>query len=123
MDKRIKWTSHKGVKILMNDYQGLQGKMLLNQVDACVYFITKSETKDILLLVNIENAEVSKASMIKFTEASKQIKHSCKKIALIGLTPIKRKITNIINTVTGLGAIGFKTEFEAKNWLISTKIA
>ena len=119
MDKRIKWIHHKGTKILMNNYQGLQGELLLNQVDACVYKIKKSEAKGILLLVDIENAEVSKASVIKFTEAAKQIKGKCKKIALVGLTPVKRKIAIIINKMTGLEATGFETEIKAKNWLIS----
>ena len=119
MDYRIRWITHKGKKILVNDYHGMEGKNLLAQIDTCVLYIKKSKQKDIFLLVNVEHVEVSTASQLKFAEAAKHIKTYCKKTAVIGLTPIKRKIVNAINAITGLGAKGFQTDIEAKNWLIS----
>lgn len=119
MDYRIRWMTYKGKKILVNDYHGMEGKKLLSQIDMCVLFIIKSKEKEISLLVNVEHVEVSKASQLKFAEAARHIKKYCKKTAVIGLTPTKRKIVNAINAITGLGAKGFKTDLEAKNWLIS----
>ena len=119
MDYRIRWITYKGKKILVNDYHGMEGKNLLDQIDICVLYIVKSKEKEISLLVNLEHVEVSTASQLKFAEAARHIKEYCKKTAVIGLTPIKRKILNAINAITGLGAKGFKTDIEAKNWLIS----
>ncbi len=121
MSERIRWLNHKGVKILLNDYNGLEGENLLKQIDISVLYINQTKKDDLLLLIDILNIEVSKESQLKFAEAGKQIKKQCKKIAVIGLTPVKRNIVNIINKITGLGAVGMKTEIMAKNWLVSNQ--
>lgn len=118
MDSIIRWINHKGAKILVNDYHGLQGQNLINNIDACVHFVIKSKEKEIFLLINVEKTEVSVESQLKFASGAKQIKGHCKKIAVIGLTPVKRNIVNAINKITGLGARGFDTEIKARNWLV-----
>ena len=119
MAQRIRWINHRGVRILVNDYNGLLGKKLIEQIDLCVLFIKQSKKNDILLLIDVYNVEVSKESQLKFAEAAKQVKEYCNKIAIIGLTPVKRNIVTIINKITGLGAVGMKTDIIAKNWLVS----
>ncbi len=121
MSARIRWINHKGVKILVNDYNGLQGKNLLKQIDLCVLFIKQTKKNDILLLIDILNVEVSKESQIKFAGAAKQVKEHCKKVAIIGLTPVKRTIINTINKITGLGGICMKNDIMAKNWLTTNQ--
>lgn len=119
MAERIRWINHKGIKILINDYNGLQGNGLLKQIELCVLYIKQAKKNDILLLIDVLNTEVSKESQLKFAEAAKQIKEHCTKVAIIGLTPVKRTIVNVINKVTGLGAVGMKSDIIAKNWLVT----
>lgn len=119
MINRIRWINHKGVKILVNDYNGLQGKNLLNQIDLCVQYIKQSKKNDLLLLIDIHNVEVSAQSQLKFAEAAKQVAENCAKVAVIGLTPVKRKIVAIISKITGIGATGMETDIMAKDWLIT----
>jgi len=116
---RVRWVTHRGNKILVNNYHGLTGEKLLSFIDYCVHHIKKTGKSDILLLIDVEKTEVSTASQLKFAEASRKIKNSCSKVAVIGLTDIKRKIVNAINKVTGLEAKVFKTALEARNWLTS----
>ena len=117
MSDRIHWTNHRSVKILVNNYHGLQGEALLEQIDLCVEYIQASGRKDILLLVDVTDVEVSMEGWLRFAGASKQIKGFCKRVAVIGLTPVKANILNAINGVVGLGAKGIKDEQRAKNWL------
>jgi hypothetical protein len=118
MPERIRWIQHKGIKALLNDYRYMEGRKLLDQVDACVEHIVSSGKNDIVLLLDIEKVEVSSRSQLKFAAAAKQVKPHCKRTAIAGLDDVKRNILGIVNKVTGMNALGFKTELEAKDWLI-----
>lgn len=118
MDYRVQWITHKGTKILENNYHGLQGKQLQEQITKCVDFVVGSGKNDILLLVNVEGVEVSTATQLWFAQAAKTVKPYCSRTAVVGLNPIKQKILNAINGIVRLGAEGKPTELDAKNWLV-----
>ena len=48
----------------------------------------------------------------------KQIKSYTAKVGVIGMTPIKMRILNAVIQITSINAKGFKTELEAKEWLV-----
>lgn len=119
MVERLRWKTHKGERVLIADFFGMQVEKDLNdQAEAATQSILELNKNDLLLLVNVANTLDSKSSQIKFAECAKRLKPCCKKIAVTGLTPVKQAIVGVINKITNLGIRGFATETEACDWLI-----
>ena len=119
MAERTKMRNHKGTLILIADFFGIQNeKELIDDAGVVTATITQMKRTDIRLLVNVTNTNDSKAAQLKFAECAKQLRPYCQKIAVIGITPVKTGIVNIINKFMNLGIKSFPTEQAACDWLI-----
>ena len=120
MAKEPYFAHYKGVKILVTDFGGLQGKELVDAADRAIDFVKRLEKKDLNVLVNVINTEDSPKAQLKFAEAAKVINPYSHKIAVVGLTIIKNAIMNVIIKITGADIKGFKDLETAKNWVTDT---
>jgi len=116
---RLKWITYKEIEILIQDYTGLEGDDIARIMPAMTDQILKSDKKDILNIVDIRDSFGNKAAVNAFIKYSKIIKHLLKKTAALGVTGVKKVLLNSINMVSSVGARAFKSDEEAKEWLIS----
>jgi len=72
----------------------------------------------LLVLINIQYSTDTKHTQIAFRKAGAQIRPVAHKIAVVGLTPVKRILLNAVVRATNIRARGFSDPTSAKNWLI-----
>ena len=120
MNNRITWSQFQGKKILSADFSGLiSERNLVEQVEQTLRFINEKCDSNSLIFIDITNTNNSVKSQIKFTEAAKQIERKSKKVAVIGLTPVKNLVLGVINKLTSLVIKPFKDKESAYKWLIA----
>ncbi|MFH1459561.1 MAG: STAS/SEC14 domain-containing protein [Candidatus Omnitrophota bacterium] len=120
MGNRIKWIVYKNKRILFHDYSGIrgfqgEGEQLAQEVNE---FVEKLTEYNILELVDVRNSFGDLESVKRLKEISKRLKPRIKKSAVIGVSGIKKVILDAINTFSERKIKPFKTEEEAKEWLI-----
>lgn len=114
----IEWVSHKGKKILVIDYSGLEIADQLEQIKKAVNILVKSGNKDNLSLTDVSKTNLTQefAEMAKIM--GKQSALVTKKAAIVGVTGIRKIILNTVNSISGNSRKPFDTVEEAKDWLV-----
>ena len=118
-ESRMKWITYKGKDILYEDYTNLTGNQIAQLVPAITKITLDKEYKDILLLLDFSNSFANKEATNAFGESGKISKDSLKKTAVLGITGVKKVLLNFVNKVSKVDAKPFKSDEEAKEWLIS----
>jgi len=118
-ESRMKWITYKGKDILYEDYTNLTGEQIAELVPVITKITNDKDYKDILLLLDFTNSFANKEAVNAFGESGKDSKDRLKKTAVLGITGVKKVLLNFVNKVSKVDANPFKSEEEAKDWLIS----
>lgn len=113
----IEWISHKGKKILLIDYSGLEGEAQTKQIEDAVDTLIKTGHKDNLTLTDISKIAISKEFTDKAQLMGKKSALVTKKAAIVGVTGIRKVILQTVNTFSGNQRKPFDSVEEAKDWL------
>ncbi len=119
MSERVKWLDHKGKKTLYNDYTNLAGDEMLKPIKELGDHLDNLDEKEILPLLDFRNSYANKANVEALRKSGERNKQLFKKVAVLGITGVKKVFLHMVNKLTGIGANPFDTEEEAKDWLIS----
>lgn len=117
---RCQYITHKGIRLLFADYTGLHGDELLNTIKQATQMMLDHQEGDLLFLGDFSNTYVDDTIMAYLqNDESKRAAKKSKKIAVTGITGLKKLFMNMYNTVTGGGARAFENQTAAKDYLIS----
>lgn len=115
--ERIQKIQYKGKEILYIIYDGLnEAEMiaLMNQVEKIIL----SDNKPHLQLLNLTNTFGTPGFMAAAKEFGKRTRHLTLKSAAVGVTGVKALLLKSYNLVSGSDLKAFKTEEEAKEYLV-----
>jgi hypothetical protein len=115
---RIQKIQYQGKEILYANYQGIIGedKMIavLNEAERVIL----ADNKPHLQLVNISDAFATPGFMTAAKKFGKTTQSLTTKSAIVGITGVKVLLLKSYNFVSGEKLIPFKTEEEAKKYLV-----
>jgi len=114
----VHWIEYQNKKILFVDYYGLDGDKLIQTLHEALRIVTLTPGKT-LILYNFKGTSVNQNFMNEAKATSKPDGESqVEKAAIIGIDPLKALLLNGYNRVTGQKIKSFKSEDDAKEWLI-----
>lgn len=119
MNDRIKWIEHNGIKILLNDYRGLRGPEFVQIIKESENIVLNSGQKNVYVINDVTDSTMNDDS----TNAAKKWENICKekgidmKLALVGLTGIKKTLASLIKR----NAYFASNLDDAKEWLVKQK--
>jgi hypothetical protein len=115
-----KFITYAGREILFADHVGLRGEALLQSLQQATQKAIEAPQNDLLLLADYTDTYVNDEIMAYLTgEESKQVAKKARKIAVVGVTGIKKIFLNTYNLVTGSGTRAFNDLESAKQYLVS----
>ena len=121
----VEWIQYQGKPILYVDERKLRGHELIENLDQTFNVIGKSHD-DLVILINEEDAYISQEYHDRSKELTKAARleseakghYKVRKTAIVGLDPVKAFLLSGYNRDTEQNIKAFKTEAEAKEWLI-----
>ena len=115
----IEWITYKGKQILYCDYHEYGAQEQLKMLEEQVKMIEQA-SQPVLLLVNLEGTYLTPEAMQYLKEHLSVNNKKLKKIALLGVSGLKKIIVNSIGkAINEFKQEMFATMDEAKEWLVS----
>ncbi len=115
---RMKYVTHKGMEIEINDFTNLRGDRFASIIKANTQISLNSDKRDLLGIIDVSNSYINKETLNAFNESGEATKHLIAKTAVVGVTGLKKIFLNVVNKFTKLEAKPFDTIEEAKDWLV-----
>ncbi|MBN1801952.1 MAG: hypothetical protein JW891_10625 [Candidatus Lokiarchaeota archaeon] len=113
-----KWENYKGQQILICDYRNLRGKEYIAAIEENLSNARRSNRTDLLILTDIRDSVVDVEVSNKLKELAGDIKKITKKMAIVGLTGLKKLMLKFLNKVASMNIKPFEDINVAKEWLI-----
>ena len=116
MSERVKWIEHKGLKILLDDYNDLPEAEFIAEIKETCKLIIESEDKVVFSLANMTGVRITDVTR----QAGQEIVDSAEAkgitiyITMVGLSKIQRIIANAVVKDVYFA----KDEEDAKEWLL-----
>lgn len=115
---RCTTVTYQGQDIQIFNYEGLRGTELLETVRAATQIMLNGAPDTLLVLANFTNTYIDDQVIGYLTNAeSRAASKNTKKIAVVGVTGLKKLFFNTYNAVTFTQAKAFDTVEEAKDYL------
>ncbi len=121
LNDRMFLIEHKGIKIVVSDYSGLQGFDFINQIktnDSYVIRSGREKGEKYLILTDIRDAGVTKDVLAQFRSTVNDIKPFVKASAIVGVEGFKKHFLNFINVSSAFKTKAFSDPEQAKEWLV-----
>ena len=119
MAEQLKWETHHGQEILINDYSDQHADELLQTLLENTKAIRELKQDELRLLVIVRGVMANKELVGTWKKVAAEDKHIYKKVAVVGITGLLSTFLWAINTFSGIGAKPFDEEAEAFEWLAS----
>ncbi|HEX3043124.1 MAG TPA: hypothetical protein VHY08_00095 [Bacillota bacterium] len=121
----VEWIEYQGKPILYVDFRGMNSERLSQCLES-IFKAIRESVNDIVILANQENITISSDFLGKAKELTKESRKESettgrfkvKKIAMVGVKGIASFLLYSYNLATGQNIVDFKTEEEAKEWLV-----
>jgi hypothetical protein len=118
--ERIQQINYKNKKLLYGNHSGLRGKELVENVSNLSKKVLLSDESEILVLSNFSDTYANEElSEYLRSQEVKMTGQKMTKIAVVGITGIKKIFLNVYNQFIGGKTKAFETEDEAKEWLVA----
>lgn len=117
---KSRWTEYNGKKIFYQDFSNLFYNLqaVKNELAAVEEIVLKEPENSVLVISDFTNTEVTGELLPIMNEASKVTKDHVHKVAVLGISGIKRTFGDLLSRLTGQSLMYFSNEVDAKNWLI-----
>ncbi len=112
------WIDYKGEKILVNRYADLDFEQLIAAVEDNRQAILLDGEKGLRVLLEIEDSFGNREVVTAFKQAGVSLRPYIDKAAVVGVKGVQKFFLNLVNNVSGLGAMAFDEREEALQWLI-----
>lgn len=116
---RSKWIEHKGRKIFYQDFSGLffNYTAVKEELAAVQEVVIAQPLGSLLVFSNFTDTTIAGDLMTVLNESSRLTKDYVAKTAVVGVTGIKRHLTDMLTKLTGQPLKYFDDEYAAKEWL------
>ncbi len=117
---RSYWLEHKGKKIFYQDFsrQFYNSTAVIAELEE-VQKVVKAEPRgSLLVLTDLRDTNVGPDVLPAMNAASAATKDHIHKTAVLGVTGMKRKLADMLSTLTGQSLKYFDDIEAAKNWLV-----
>ena len=110
---------HKSKTILLFDYEGLRGEELLLTIKKATQRMLDAQPGELLVLANFTNTYLNDEIIGYLTSSeSKTASKNAKKLAVVGVTGLKKLFFNIYNSISSTQAKACATIEAAKDYLV-----
>lgn len=117
------WIEHKGKIIRFTDFSGLKGLDFLEAIRDSeaedLKTFAEAGTKNNLVLLDYTNTVISSDVAQALRASGNKTRDLVSKVAVLGITGIKKTLLNLANQVTGNKMTAFDTKEQALDWLAS----
>jgi hypothetical protein len=108
---------HRGLDVLVNDYEGLTGDAFAALVKANTDRILASRQGDLRLIIHMPGAFVDRQTLAQFKEAAVAVRPQVQRTAVVGIEGVQRFLLDVVNRVSGIGGRPFDSMQDALDWL------
>ena len=117
---RSEWIEHKGKKIFLQDFSKLfyNSAAVIAELIEVQQIVTSQPKDSVLVLTDMHDTNVGKDVLPAMNNASVATKAYVKKTAVLGVTGAKRKLADLLTSLTGQPLKYFDDIEAAKNWLV-----
>jgi hypothetical protein len=117
---RTRFIEHKGQRILLFDFEGLQEPTVsLREIENSKAFVATQPRKSLRILTNVRNTRYNGAVLQGMKELAKHDEPYVTASAVVGLTGLLRIAYTAITTFSRRNIAVFDSEQEALDWLAS----
>lgn len=118
--ERVRFVEHRGVRILLADFSGLQGPEALHrELERARKLVQQQPPESLLILVNLEGVPYTLESVGLLRKFALLNRPYVKARAVIGLAEVARLSFRAVAYVSGRKMEAFDDEEVARSWLIS----
>ena len=116
---KSRWITYKDKRILFADYSDFSNdsQSLFAEVDGVNKIIMQQPEGSLLLLMDTRNSVASVEVISYFKQTALRTKKYIAKIAVIGITGVRKILFDAIVQFSGLNAVIFESLEEGKDWL------
>jgi hypothetical protein len=117
---RSEWIEYKEKKIFLQDFSKLfyNSSAVIAELNEVQQIVTSQPKGSVLVLTDIRDTNVGKDVLPTMNAASAATKDYVKKTAVLGVTGAKRKLADLLTTLTGQPLKYFDDIEAAKDWLV-----
>jgi len=118
---KSKWIIYKGAKIIYADYSGFKNDVQALQMenDAADAVICQQAENSVLCLVDVRESVGSSDAVAVMKNSAKRTKPYVRKMAVVGVTGVKRILADAIVRFSGRDILIFDDVKSAEEWLVS----
>ena len=114
----VEWLEWNGKQILYADFRGLSRKELIPNLEKTAGMLDEAQGQ-VLLLLNFKGVSIHFAYLRRCNELGQKVIHpKTEKLAVLGIDGVKAAMFVTFNKIVGQKSASFKTEEEAKSWLV-----
>jgi hypothetical protein len=116
---KSEWITHKGQKILFADYSNFEhdSQSLFAEVEAVDAIVVQQPEKSVRILLDTRNSVASTEVISYFKKASSKTRQYMDKMAIVGITGIRKILFDAVTSFSGQKASLFDDLDSAKDWL------
>ncbi len=117
---RSTWIEHKGKKIFYQDFSKLfyNSAALKAELEEVQKVVQAQPNDSVLVLSDLRDTNISSDVLPLMNAASSATKDHVHKTAVLGVTGMKRKLADLLSSLTGQPLKYFDDLEAAKNWLV-----
>lgn len=117
-EDRVRFVEHKGQRILLFDFEGLQEPTVsLQEIEKAKAFVATQPPKSLRILTNVRNTRYNGAVLQGMKELAKHDEPYVTASAVVGLTGLLRIAYTAITTFSRRNIAVFDNDQEAMDWL------
>jgi len=118
---RSQWIEHNDKKIFYQDFSGLfyNAAAVKAELDEVQKIVLSQPKGSVLILTDMRDTNVGRELLPAMNASSAATKEYVKKTAVLGVTGAKRKLADLLSSLTGQPLKYFDDMDAAKKWLVS----
>ncbi|MFN8414053.1 MAG: hypothetical protein U0Z26_16855 [Anaerolineales bacterium] len=117
---KSRWIEYNDKKIFYQDFSNLfyNVQAVKNELAAVEEIVLNEPENSVLVISDFTNTEVSGEILPIMNQSSRNTKSHVRKVAVLGITGIRRTFGDLLSRLTGQSLMYFSNENEAKHWLV-----
>ena len=116
---RSDWIEHNGKQIFYQDFSKLfyNSSAVITELNEVQKIVTAQPKNSVLVLTDMRDTNVGREVLPAMNAASASTKDYVKKTAVLGISGVKRKLADMLTSLTGQPLKYFDDIERAKQWL------
>lgn len=120
MGEYSSWVTHKGKRVLVQDYRGCVGQEVIIAIRANEAFSRSQKVKSgIRVMTDFTDVYADRESLKVLKESAKEFRDYFDKRAVVGVIGVQRFFLAVVNQFAEIKVMPFDTREQALEWLVS----